>query len=35
MENNVPLPTFNGKEYNSRMLAQDLINYALLEGGVQ
>ena len=35
MEKEIPLPSFNDREYNSRMLAQDLINYALLEGGVQ
>jgi hypothetical protein len=35
MGNNIKLPAFNGEEYNTRKLAQDLINYTLLEGGVQ
>ena len=35
MDKKIDLPSFNGKEYNTRLLAQDLINYALLEGGVQ
>lgn len=36
IEKALPLPiAFNGKEYNTRMLAQDLINYSILEGGVQ
>ncbi len=35
MEKQAPLPKYNGKPYNTRMLAQDLINYSLLEGGVQ
>ena len=29
------LPAFNGEIYSAKKLAQDLINYALLEGGVQ
>jgi hypothetical protein len=35
IEKAMPLPPLNGKEYNTRLLAQDLINYAILEGGVQ
>ena len=35
MDNPIPLPNYNGKPYNTRLLAQDLINYAILEGGVQ
>jgi hypothetical protein len=30
-----PIGTFNGVEYNTRMLAQDLIASAYLEGGIQ
>jgi hypothetical protein len=30
-----PLPSFNGKPYSTKMLAQDLITYAYVEGGVQ
>jgi hypothetical protein len=30
-----PLPPFNGKPYSTKMLAQDLITYAYVEGGVQ
>lgn len=32
---NKPLPPKNGQPYNTRMLAQELITYAYLEGGVQ
>lgn len=35
MESKISLPSFNGETYNTRMLAQDMINYAILEGGVQ
>ena len=35
MELNLNLPSFNGEPYTSRKLAQDLITYAYLEGGVQ
>lgn len=35
MSRNIVLPSFNGEVYTSKKLAQDLINYALLEGGVQ
>ena len=35
MELNLNLKTFNGEPYTSRMLAQDLISYSYLEGGVQ
>ena len=35
MELNLNLPSFNGESYTSRKLAQDLITYAYLEGGVQ
>ena len=35
LNRNLKLGDFNGQPYTSRMLAQDLINYALLEGGVQ
>ncbi len=35
MDKEIELPPHNGKPYNTRMLAQDLMNYALLEGGVQ
>ena len=30
-----PLPPFNGKPYSTKMLAQDLITYSYVEGGVQ
>ena len=30
-----PLPEWNGKPFSTRQLAQELINYAYLEGGVQ
>lgn len=33
--NNAPLPDRNGKPYNTMMLAEDLVAYAFLEGGVQ
>jgi hypothetical protein len=32
---NKKLPPKNGRPYNTKMLAQELINYAYLEGGVQ
>jgi len=32
---NIPLPAFNGQEYTTRDLAQDLIAYNYLEGGIQ
>jgi len=32
---NKPLPDKNGKPYNTKMLAQELVTYAYLEGGVQ
>lgn len=32
---NAPLPERNGKPYNTRLLAEDLVNYAYLEGGIQ
>ncbi len=35
MELNLNLPSFNGEPYTSRKLAQDLITFAYLEGGVQ
>jgi hypothetical protein len=35
IDENIPLGTFNGKEYNSIDLAQDLVLYAYMEGGVQ
>jgi len=35
MQRNVTLGNFNGQPYTSRMLAQDLISYSYLEGGVQ
>jgi hypothetical protein len=35
LSKNVPLGTFNGIAYTSRMLAQDLITAAFLEGGIQ
>jgi hypothetical protein len=35
MQRNVSLGNFNGQPYTSRMLAQDLISYSYLEGGVQ
>lgn len=35
MEKNIELPSFNGEEYSSRKLAQDLIAYSYLEGGIQ
>jgi predicted NAD-dependent protein-ADP-ribosyltransferase YbiA (DUF1768 family) len=35
MELNLNLPSFNGEAYTSRKLAQDLITYSYLEGGVQ
>lgn len=35
IEMNAQLPTFNGVPYNTRLLAQDLVNYAYLEGGIQ
>jgi hypothetical protein len=35
MELNINLPSFNGEPYTSRKLAQDLITYSYLEGGVQ
>lgn len=35
MEKNIPLPDFQGKPYNTRLLAQDLVSYSYLEGGVQ
>jgi len=35
MERNVPISSFNGEIYTTRKLAQDLITYSLLEGGVQ
>ena len=35
MEANIALPSFNGETYNTRMLAQDIVTYSLLEGGVQ
>jgi hypothetical protein len=30
-----PLPDFNGQPYSTKMLAQDLITYSYIEGGVQ
>ena len=35
LSKNVPLGNFNGIEYTTRLLAQDLITAAFLEGGVQ
>jgi hypothetical protein len=35
IQKNLPLPEFNGKPYTTRMLAQDLVTYSMLEGGVQ
>lgn len=35
IERPLQLPDFNGRPYNTRMLSQDLISYAYLEGGVQ
>lgn len=35
MESNQPLPAFNGQEYTTKDLAQDLIAYNYLEGGIQ
>ena len=35
MELNLNLPSFNSEPYTSRKLAQDLITYSYLEGGVQ
>jgi hypothetical protein len=35
MELNINLPSFNDEPYTSRLLAQDLVSYAMLEGGVQ
>lgn len=35
LEKEVELPELNGKPYNTRLLAQDIIRYAYLEGGVQ
>ena len=35
LKQKIDLPDKNGKPYNTRLLAQDLINYALLEGGLQ
>ena len=35
LKKKIKLPNKNGKPYNTRLLAQDLINYALLEGGLQ
>jgi predicted NAD-dependent protein-ADP-ribosyltransferase YbiA (DUF1768 family) len=35
MELNLNLPSFNNEPYTSRKLAQDLITYSYLEGGVQ
>lgn len=35
IELNAILPLYNGKPYNTRMLAQDLATYAFLEGGIQ
>lgn len=35
MELNLNLKSFNGEPYTSRKLAQDLVSYAMLEGGVQ
>jgi hypothetical protein len=35
LEKNLPLENINGQPYTTRMLAQDLINYSLLQGGVQ
>lgn len=32
---NVPLPNFNDEEYSTRKLAEDLIKYSYLEGGIQ
>lgn len=31
----ITLPEFDGKIYSAKLLAQDLINYTLLEGGIQ
>ena len=30
-----PLPDYNGRPYSTRKLAQDLVSYAYLEGGIQ
>lgn len=35
MDINTPLPDFNGQKYTTRNLAQDLIAYNYLEGGIQ
>ena len=35
LSKNVPLGNFNGVEYTTRLLAQDLITAAFLEGGIQ
>lgn len=35
MDQNKKLPNYNGKEYSTRQLAQDLISYSYLEGGIQ
>lgn len=35
IEMNSPLPAFNGQPYSTRLLAQDLVNYSYLEGGIQ
>lgn len=35
LSKNVPLGNFNGIEYTTRLLAQDLITAAFLEGGIQ
>lgn len=35
LESTVALPPFNGKDYNTRQFAQDLILYSFLEGGIQ
>jgi hypothetical protein len=35
LSKNVPLGNFNGIDYTSRLLAQDLITAAFLEGGIQ
>lgn len=35
IEKPITLPELNGKPYNTRLLAQDLVAYAYLEGGIQ
>lgn len=35
MQKNITLDSFNNEPYTSRKLAQDLISYSMLEGGVQ